>query len=241
MLQIQTQDDEGYTLLELVIGMALMSVLMTALVIGIGIGSRAWQRGEARLRQSRGEAERTSFVLGQIASMVPYRVRSNDSDLAGQWPILEASPFRFRFVSTEGSRYRDQSGLLLVEYAVVRSSSGDIEVALDESPVRDDAILLRRVIDHIEADPETGKRVIVFGPSAIHPGDFRVMTGLRAARFDYLDPEPKPGQPARWVPEFEGRPNLAFPAAVRLRWLRVGQTQVEMQVFPLRAQVPPEG
>ena len=234
-------DAKGYTLLELIIGMALVSVLMTAMAIGIGVGSRAWQRGEARLRRSHAEAERTSFVLQQIGSMVPYRVQSTDPDLPGQWPILEASAFRFRFVSTQGSRYRDQSGLLLVEYAVVRSSSGAIEVALDESPVRDDAVLLRRLIQGVERDPDTGKRRVVFGPSAIRPGDFRLMTGLRAARFDYLDPEPKPGEPPAWVEEFEGRPNLLFPAAVRLRWLREGETQVEMQVFPLRAQVPPEG
>ena len=116
-----------------------------------------------------------------------------------------------------------------------------VEVALDESPVRDDAVLLRRVIERVETDPETGKRRVVFGPSGIRPGDFRLMTGLRAARFDYLDPEPKPGDPPAWVEEFEGRPNLPFPTAVRLRWVRDGQTQFEMQVFPLRAQVQPEG
>jgi len=230
---------KGYTLLELVIGMTLVSMLMLALAVGIGVGSRAWQRGEVRLRQTHVEAERTSFVLEQIASMVPYQVQSNDPVLPGQWPIVEANPFRFRFISTQGSRYRDRSGLLLVEYAVVRSPAGMVDVALDETPVVDDAVLLHLLIDRVELDPDTQKRRVVFRHSAIRPNAFRLLAGLRAARFEYLDPGTKPGAPPEWVEEFDSRPADPFPAAVRLRWLPPGQTAVEAQVFPLRAQGPP--
>ena len=230
--------DHGYTLLELVIGMTLVSMLMTVLAIGIGVGTRAWQKGEARIQQSRAEAERTGFVLEQVASMVPYRVVSTNSDLPGEWPILEASPFWFRFVSTQGSRYRDRSGLLLVEYSVVRTVSGTVDVVLGETPVSDDALLLHRLIDRLDRDPDSGQRTIIFRHPALHPAALRLMTGLRAARFDYLDPQPKPGAPPAWVPRFDSRPETLFPAAVRLRWLRSDRTEAEAQVFPLRARVP---
>jgi len=230
---------EGYTLLELVIGMTLMAMLMTAMVIGIGVGSRAWQRGEARLRQARRSEERTSFVAQQIASLVPYQVQSIDPDLPGVRPILEASRFRFRFVSTEGSRFRARSGLVLVEYVVVPWTPGTVALALHETPVVDDAVLLRRVIAGVGQDPDTGNPTLIYAAPAVAASDPRVMTGLRAVWFEYQDPHPKPGDPP-WVSDWHGRPEAPFPGAVLLRWRQV-TGEVGEEVFPLRAQVLPAG
>lgn len=230
---------EGYTLLELVIGMTLMAMLMTAMVIGIGVGSRAWQRGEARLRQARRSQERTSFVAQQITSLVPYQVQSTDPDLPGIRPILEASRFRFRFVSSLSSRFRARSGLVLVEYVVVPWTPGTVALALHETPVVDDVVLLRRVIERLGHDPDTGSPTLVYAPPAVTANDPRVMTGLRAVWFEYQDPSPKPGDPA-WVFDWRGRPETPFPTAVLLRWRRV-TGEVGEEVFPLRAQVLPAG
>jgi pilin/secretion family protein with methylation motif len=230
---------EGYTLLELVIGMTLMAMLMTALVIGIGVGSRAWQHGELRLRQTRRGQERTSFVAQQIVSLVPYRVQSTDPGLPGIWPILEASRLRFRFVSTQGSRFRARSGLVLVEYVVVPWTSGTVALALHETPLVDDGVLLRRVIERVGQDPDTGNRTVIYAPPAIAPSDPRVMTGLRAVWFEYQDPHSKPGDP-EWVSDWRGTPEAPFPTAVLLRWRRV-TGEVGEEVFPLRAQVLPQG
>ena len=237
-------ESQGYTLLELVIGMTLMAMLMTALVIGISVGSRAWQRGEARLRQTHMNEERASFVTRQVASLVPYRVVSPDPDLPGEWPIVEASPFRFRFISTQGTRYWDRAGMVLVEYAVVPEGPGTVALALHETPVADDGVLLRRLIERVGRDPETGSQVVVYRPSSVQAGDLRLMTGLRAARFEYLDPSPRPGATA-WLPKWEGTPQNPFPAAVRLQWEQAAQrgrtVAAGEEIFPLRAQVlPPE-
>jgi len=233
-------DSQGYTLLELVIGMTLMAMLMTALVIGIGVGSRAWQRGEARLHQTHMDEERASFVTRQVASLVAYRVESPDPDLPGEWPIVEASPSRFRFISTQGSRYWDRAGLVLVEYAVVPASPGTVALALHETPVADDGVLLRSLIEQVGRDPETGNQVVVYRPSSVQAGDLRLMTGLRAARFEYLDPSPRPGA-AVWLPKWEGTPQNPFPVAVRLRWEQSAQGGRTMEageeIIPLRAQI----
>ncbi|HEV2495151.1 MAG TPA: prepilin-type N-terminal cleavage/methylation domain-containing protein [Terriglobia bacterium] len=230
---------EGYTLLELVIGMTLMAMLMTALVIGIGVGSRAWQHGELRLRQTRRGQERTSFVAQQIASLVPYRVQSTDPVLPGVWPILEASQFRFRFVSSQGSRFRARSGLVLVEYVVVPWTPGTVALALHETPVVDDSLILRHVIERMGQDPDTGNPTVIYAPPVISATDPRVMTGLRAVWFEYQDPHPKSGDPA-WLSDWRGTPESPFPTAVLLRWRRV-TGEVGEEVFPLRAQVLPQG
>jgi hypothetical protein len=126
---------------------------------------------------------------------------------------------------------------VLVEYAIVRSSFGTVELALHETPVDDDAALLRGLIEGIGQDPDTGRRVVIYRPSSIRANDLRLITGLRAARFDYLDPRPRPGTPM-WLEAWQGRPGTPFPAAVRLRWVRGGQ--LEQEVFPIRAEIMPE-
>ena len=229
----------GYTLLEVVIGMTLTAMLMVALVTGLGVASKAWQRGEARLRETERNEERSSFVAGQITSLIPYQVQSQDPDLAGLWTIIEARPMRLRFVSTEGTYFLGRSGLVLVEYALVPSTPpGSVALALHETPVQDDAILLHSLIERVGSDPDTGKRVIFYRPSAIQPDDLRLLTGLEAARFEYLNPHPKPDAPM-WVSDWEGTVETPYPAAIRLRWQQAGHPG-EL-VFPLRAQGLPQG
>ncbi len=230
-------DQKGFTLLELLIGITLTALLMGVLLIGLRVGNRAWQQGEARLRRVQKEEEGTAFLAQQVSSLVPYVVESNDPELPGQWSILEATASRLRFISTHGSHFRNRSGLVLVEYAIVTSSSGTVAVALHETPVRDDAALLRQLIQRIARDPETGKRIIIYRPSSIQETDLRLMTGLHAARFEYLDPHPQAGGPT-WLAQWEGKPEAPFPAAVRLRWEQAGQR--DEKIIPVRAQVPPQ-
>lgn len=228
---------KGYTLLELLIGMTLMALLMAALVVGLRVGIRAWQHGEVKLREAQRGEERATFLTQQVSSLVPYVVESDLPELAGQWPILEATASVLRFISTEDSHFWNRSGLVLVEYAIVRSSTGTVALALHETPVEDDTALLRALIQRLARDPDTGKETIVYTPSSIRETDPRLMTGLDTARFEYLDPHPGEGAPV-WVSKWELKPDAPFPAAVRLRWEQAGHRSES--IIPIRAQVAVE-
>jgi prepilin-type N-terminal cleavage/methylation domain-containing protein len=228
---------KGFTLLELLIAMSLMALLMGVLVIGVHISIRAWQQGEARLRETHKEEERTTFLERQISSLVPYAVISPDPDLPGRLSILEATASRLRFLSNYGSQFQNRSGLLLAEYGVLETSPGKVALNLRETPMADDQILLRQLIERVVRDPDTGNSRIRFQPFSTLEGNLKLIVDLDEARFEYLDPDPERGGKA-WFPEWIGRPDAPYPSAIRLLWRR--GTRLETELIPLRAHSLPK-
>lgn len=229
-----TRRDKGFTLLELLVGMTLTTAVLSSVVIGLHVAARAWQQGEARLRSAYQETERVDFLARQVASLVPYAVVSADPELPGRFVILEASAARLRFLSTYCSRYRRNAGLVLVEYAILEAPSGEVRLALRETEVADDQALLRRLVQGVSRNPQSGERVVVYRPFLPDEADIELMSGLAVARFDYFDPQPaKPG--GAWLPEWPALPEAAYPAAIRLHWQR--QSDTGELVFPVRARV----
>lgn len=224
----------GFTLLELLVGITLMALLLSALLIGLHIGIRAWQQGEARLSEAQQEAERTGFLDRQVASLVPYEVMSPDPEQPAKLTVLDATPARLRFLSSYGSRSRAHSGLLLIEYGLLEAEAGKTTLALRESPVGSDRALVQGIVRQVSRDPETGQLTVSYQPFDQNKEFFSLRTELEEAKFDYLDPKPEPGAPA-WVANWTPTSQKPYPAAVRLRWREEGRA-VE-QVVLVRARV----
>jgi hypothetical protein len=229
----------------MLLSLTLIGFLMIALLVGLRVANRAWRTGEARLRQVHAEAERNAFVVEQISSLVPYQVTSSDPDLPGTFIILQGSATCLRFVSSYSSVYRSRSGLVLVEYGIVEASPGNEEVALRETPVGDGDVLFHKLVQRVRNDPDTGATVITYQPFLIRPADLRLMTGLRAAWFEYLDLHPEKGTgPAEkgtgpvWRLDWHGREEAPYPEAIRLCWERGNQAGEE--VIPVRAKPVPQ-
>jgi prepilin-type N-terminal cleavage/methylation domain-containing protein len=231
-------DSKGFTLLEMIISISLMALLMTTLLVGLRVAGRAWQRGEARLREVHVEEERDAFLATQLSSLVPYVVTSRNPDISGKVLILQATRSCLRFVSSYSSRYRNQAGLVLAEYAVVATSSGPLGLALREVPVRDDQALPGQLIERITQDEETGKTTVIYRPFSMKESDIKLMTGLERAGFEYLDLHPKDGSEPTWVSEWESTSDFPYPAAILLRW-RKGGREAE-RLIPIRAQALPQ-
>jgi len=227
----------GFTLLEMLISITLIALLMVGLVAGIAVGNKAWQRGEAQLRTVHAEGERAQFMYQQISSLVPYRVVSMDPSMPGEIFILEAGETCLRFLSTCGSHYWSRSPLLLVEYAVVRTPDGSMNLALRETPVRDDTSLPSLIINSFSPDPDTGKIEIVYQPFLLRDSDLRLMTGLRAAGFEYFGSRQVKEAPA-WGPHWEARREAPYPEAVGFSWQRGNQG--DELIIPIRARVFPK-
>jgi prepilin-type N-terminal cleavage/methylation domain-containing protein len=230
-------DAKGFTLLELLLGITLMAMVMATLLVGLRLANRAWQQGEARLRQGRAEEERHTFLVEQISSLVPYAVDSTDPNLPGRFVVLQASPLILRFVTTYASHRRNRSGLVLAEYAAVPGFGGTA-IVLRESPVPEADALLRRLVERITPDPETGETVIRYRPFAARETDLRLMTGLQRASFEYLDAHPKGAGGPKWLTQWKSRSDAPYPAAIRLRWEQQGRQEETM--IRLRAQAFPE-
>jgi prepilin-type N-terminal cleavage/methylation domain-containing protein len=226
-------DSRGFTLFEVLLSLTLIGFLMVTLLVGLRVANRAWRTGEARLRRVHAEAERNAFVVQQISSLVPYQVTVNDPSLPGTFTVLQASATCLRFVSSYSSVFRSRSGLVLAEYGIVEASPGNVEVALRETPVGDNEVLLHRLIRGVTNDPETGVPVIDYQPFLVRVTDLPLMTGLRAAWFEYLDLHPEKGTDPVWRLAWKSREEALYPEAIRLRWDRGNQEGEE--VIPVRA------
>ena len=230
-------DSRGFTLFEVLLSISLIGFLMVSLLIGLRVANRAWRTGEARLRQVHAEAERNAFVVQQISSLVPYRVTSTDPQLPGTFTVLQASAACLRFVSTYSSVYRGRTGLVLVEYGIVEASRGNVEVALRETPVGDDAVLYHKLVGSVTNDTETGLPVINYQPFSLRATDLPLMTGLSDAWFEYLDLHPVKRTGPVWREDWPGREEAPYPEAIRLRWERGNEAGEE--VIPVRAKLIP--
>jgi len=222
---------KGFTLLELLIGITLLALLMAALVVGLHVGVRAWEQGETRLRKAHGEEERADFLVRQVASLVPYELVSTDPEMQVRLPVLQAAPRRLRFLSSYGSRYRNHSGLVLADYAVLETAPRQFTLALREKPVRDDATLLRQLLLRVERNPETGQNVLTYRPFTEGEDFLALMGELDSVQFEYLSPGVEGSAPA-WVAEWVSKPESPYPVAIRLRWRRGGKTGEELIPVP---------
>lgn len=231
----RSPDQTGFTLFEVLISMTLTGFLMVALLIGLRVANRAWQTGEARLRQVHAAAERNAFVVQQISSLVPYQVTSSDPHLPATFTVLQASAACLRFVSSYSSVYRSRTGLVLVEYGIVETSPGNVEVALRETPVGDNDILYHKLVRSVTNDTETGVGVINYQPFSQRATDLVLMTGLGDAWFEYLDLHPVKGTGPIWRQDWQSREEAPYPEAIRLRWERGNQAGEE--VIPVRAKL----
>ena len=235
----------GFTLFEVLISITLTGLLMIALLIGLRVANRAWRTGEARLRLVHAAAERDAFVVRQISSLVPYRITSSDPNLPGRFTVLQASATCLRFISSYSSVYRSRTGFVLAEYGIVEASPGNVEVALRETLVQDNDVLYRMLVQSVGKDANTGAPMINYQPFSLRAADLRLMTGLTAAWFEYLDLYPKKGTGAGekgtdpiWRQHWKGTDEAPYPEAIRLRWKR--GNQVGDEVIPVRAKpLPP--
>jgi type II secretory pathway pseudopilin PulG len=227
----------GFTLFEVLVSLTLTGFVMLTLLIGLRVANRAWQTGEARLRQVHARAERDAFVVQQIASLVPYQVTSSDPHLPGTFPVLEASATCLRFVSSYSSVLRNRSGLVLVEYGIVEASGGRVAVALRETAVGDNEVLFHSLVRSITNDPGTGVPLINYQPFLLRATDLLLMTDLSAAWFEYLDLHPEKGAGPVWREDWQSKEEAPYPEAIRLRWERGNQAGEE--VVPVRAKLIP--
>lgn len=70
----------GFTLLELLIGMALVGFILVLLFAGLNLGTRSWEAGEARIATSSRQAVVVDFLRRTLEQAYPLRWRVDNED-----------------------------------------------------------------------------------------------------------------------------------------------------------------
>jgi general secretion pathway protein J len=162
----------GFTLVELLIAVTLLSLLSAALLVALRVGVRAERAGSVRLEAAEETALALSYIRAQFGDSRP----ALEVDETGRAVVVfDGAADRVAFVAPLPDRV-NLPGLHLIEIAAVRAALGT-ELVLRARPYRPPNIL----------------------PTDI-PGK-RLITGLRAVEFAYFGAASS-DEPASWHGEW---------------------------------------
>lgn len=113
------RDQTGLTLLELMVGLALMGMVAAIIAQSINLGIRAWEKGNTISQNSHSQVFDWQLIVRQIRSFYPAKGENNAVYFTGKKNEIS-------FVSAYSLRWADQAGLMRVIYKVDDESSEDI-------------------------------------------------------------------------------------------------------------------
>ncbi len=195
---------KGFTLLELLVSMTILSLLVTTVLFGWRIAASAWQKASTRLEHNRTVTETSQLLEEQMASMVAYRVPASLGSLE---LFFQGEPHTARFLSRYALTGRSSSGLYLIEYQIAEGPRGTPgvtpggtpgvtrELWVNEFPVRSREELSPLFV---KPDPASTVRMQRFLPFERGPNTLVLLTGLKDCRFEYYNPPLGP-QPGAWT------------------------------------------
>ena len=112
---MSSRNSSGFTLLELMIAMTIMSLISLSIYGVVSLGARAADTGERRTEQSRRMRVATEVVVRQLRSAVPLLVQFSDEDGGRPEPYFWGDEERVDFITASPQR-PDSSGLALISY-----------------------------------------------------------------------------------------------------------------------------
>ena len=190
MTGYENPGNRGFTLLELLISLTLLSVIAVLVFGALRLGVRAWEKGEATIETRQRERIVMDLLQRQMASMA--------------WPVMVKDPggaFAFRgdekslsFLSSVALVPGNEYGMVYAKYEVREEEEGDRE-----------SLFLFEKNRVFLPDPAN--------PAAVAEEDFHeLLPGFYRISFAYLkqgEEGPEPQWQSAWDPEMDGKAPLA--------------------------------
>jgi prepilin-type N-terminal cleavage/methylation domain-containing protein len=198
----------GFTLIEVTIAIALMSMIVVMLYGSFYLGEKAMTKAQARAEQSQAVRTFEEFLAQYIHSAYVYRPTARN---LGVYFIGDDRSVEFVSTLSVGLGGRGMAKVRLS--SELMGNQGATLTLEEEMPVR-------------VSDKDKGSG-----------GGFRnsivVAEGLRGFRIEYLDSE---SEKESWVDEWDGQQRRALPRAIRLVYQGEGGREVR-RVFPIMVEM----
>ena len=225
---IRRKSVAGFTLLELLVSMTILSLLATTILFGWRIAISAWQKASDHLERSRTVLEANQLLERQIASMLPYRTSTVK---AGQVLFFQGEPRTARFLSRYSLTGRSSSGLYRIEYQIADMTAGGKELLMNEFPVQSDQELASLFS---LPDPASTVKMLQFVSFERGPQTVVLLTGLQDCRFEYFKPA-FANEAAHWTDQWAG-PSTELPRAMAIR-VALPESPSELQPSSVVAEI----
>jgi len=187
----------GFTLLELIISVTLLSLMAVSLWAAFRVTIRSWSRGTEFIDINQRNRTILDLVKKQTASIyglvAPVEVQSG----RGIYPIFNGAETSVQFISLTSLRFQDNPGLTMVSYDLVRDHAGNYS-------------LVEREAQYLGLDP--GRDVELTGrDDPVVP----IFEDLESFSFEYFDPGTA-DRPERWENVWDGKEMGELPAAISM-------------------------
>jgi len=112
MASDQISNPQGFTLLELLITVTILTILVTVIFACLHMGMRAWEKGEDNAEKNQEMRILSDLIPQQIRSLYPYKFRDGTMEFLA----FRGNSDSIRFISTLGVTSQGVAGLSFVSY-----------------------------------------------------------------------------------------------------------------------------
>lgn len=200
----------GFTLMELLVSMTIISLLAVTILFGWRIAAGAWGRASQLVDEQRRVAAIDQVLETQMAEMLPATPWLRQGNAA---VFFQGEPRTARFLSRYSLVNRSRSGLYLVEYQISDGPSGTQQLLLNESPVENQDELGTLRADAPQSADSSQPRFVSFERT---PQTRVMLEEITGAHFEYYQPAGPLG-PGGWVSRWQGQAN-ELPRAMAIRF-----------------------
>jgi prepilin-type N-terminal cleavage/methylation domain-containing protein len=178
---------QGFTLMELLVSMTLMSILTVAVFMGFRMGFNAWNKSEEAMEKTRQVHIALDLLSRQIGSLVPCYSKQKAEENPVDLPIYQGEVNGMRFVSNFSALHRGAGGARLVEYFVTPSTDSQTKTLwVNERELPDDTALSDWMFAAISRQTD-GSPLITYREFFRRPEAIPLVENLKAAEFRYLE------------------------------------------------------
>ncbi len=118
---MERPESQGFTLIELVLAMTIMSVVVAVVSGGLWLGYRAWQRGATVMEEDLRIRTTFDILSEQLRSAFPVSRKAEEGET--ETPAFTGDSGSLNFITTLPVGYEDRGGLYFVKYFVERDPS----------------------------------------------------------------------------------------------------------------------
>ena len=224
--------EAGLTLMEVLVAVALLSLLSAGILVALRVGSAAWQSANTNLTLDRRIATANTILNSALEGIFPAMAEFNDPATRSQTTavLFQGEPQSMRFVTSYSLESGPRSGLRLVELQVVDGPKGR-RVLLNEQ-IYDGPRAAGRVVTGVARTRSVAGMRLLFAPILTQPNSFVIADELESCVFTYRTP-PQFDRPDRWDPAWEDPYSL--PSAVSIQ---ITPRQNSARLRPVPVTVP---
>ena len=233
----------GVTLIELLIGITLMSLLSVAVLYAMRLGLGSQERANAKILSNRRVVGSQRILEQQLANLMPALgdCRADANGPGTQFAFFQGEPQTMRFISSYSLEEANRGYPQILELTVIPGAEGrGFRLVVNEmlySGIKStEGICLGMTTDEVGTRPR-------FRPVTATPGSFILADKLASCRFLYreLIPNAPPDMnPEKWVPQWT---KAGLPTAVRVEMtpydVGPGSLHVMTVTSPIRLTVDP--